>query len=144
MADVSKLAPLFAKLAEAAQEISIVFAGANGTLGKRGASEPAFDADGKPVKRKKEKRAPRAPTAFNMFMKAAVAQAKLDNPDLNPKEIFAQCASKWKDAPENPKAGLHQQQQPLGTLAAGGEDDDASKKHPPKNKDDKNAKKLKK
>ena len=110
MADVAKLAPLFAKLAEAAQEISVVFAGASGTLGKRGAFE-AFDADGKPIKRKKEKRAPRAPTAFNMFMKKAVAEAKVANPNLNPKEIFAQCASKWKDAPENPKAG-----QPVGTL----------------------------
>ena len=110
MADVAKLAPLFAKLAEAAQEISIVFAGASGTLGKRGALE-AFDADGKPIKRKKEKRAPRAPTAFNLFMKKAVAQAKVENPNLNPKQIFAMCASKWKDAPENPKAG-----QPMGNL----------------------------
>ena len=105
MADVAKLAPAFAKLAEAAQEIAVVFAGASGTLGKRGALE-LFDANGRPIKRKKEKRAPRAPTAFNMFMKKAVAEAKVANPTLNPKQIFAQCASKWKDAPENPKAGM--------------------------------------
>ena len=105
MADMAKLAPAFAKLAEAAQEISDIFAG-GGVLGKRAGE---FDENGK--KKKKEKRAPRAPTAFNMFMKKAVAEAKVANPNLNPKEIFAQCASKWKDAPENPKAG-----QPVGTL----------------------------
>ena len=75
MADTAKLAPLFAKLAEAAQEISDVFAAAGGvTLGKRGPGE--LDANGRPIKKKKEKRAPRAPTAFNMFMKKAVAEMK--------------------------------------------------------------------
>ena len=40
MAETVKLAPLFAKLAEAAQEISDVFASAGGmTLGKRGPGE---------------------------------------------------------------------------------------------------------
>lgn len=131
MADVAKLAPLFAKLAETAQEISAVFAGGSGTLGKRGALE-AFDANGKPIKKKKEKRAPRAPTAFNLFMKKAVAQVKLEKPAMNPKQIFAECASKWKDSPDNPKRGL-------GTLAVG----DAAKKAP-KTKDDKAAKKPKK
>ena len=103
MADISKLAPLFAELAETTQKIANVFAGASGTLGKRGAE---FDADGKLIKKKKEKRAPRAPTAFNLFMKKAVAEVKLQKPGMNPKEVFAECASKWKDAPENPKAGL--------------------------------------
>lgn len=109
MADTAKLAPLFAKLAEAAQEISDVFAAAGGvTLGKRGPGE--LDANGRPIKKKKEKRAPRAPTAFNLFMKKAVAEMKEaasrdPNPvDLNPKQVFAQCAAKWKTAPENPKA----------------------------------------
>jgi len=104
MAETVKLAPLFAKLAEAAQEISDVFASAGGmTLGKRGPGE--LDENGRPIKKKKEKRAPRAPTAFNMFMKKAVAEVKAEQPDLNPKEIFALCAAKWKTAPENPKAG---------------------------------------
>lgn len=111
MADTAKLAPLFAKLAEAAQEISDVFAAAGGvTLGKRGPGE--LDANGRPIKKKKEKRAPRAPTAFNLFMKKAVAEMKEaaqrdpnnNGADLNPKQVFAQCAAKWKTAPENPKA----------------------------------------
>ena len=119
MADTAKLAPLFAKLAEAAQEISDVFAAAGGvTLGKRGPGE--LDANGRPIKKKKEKRAPRAPTAFNMFMKKAVAEMKEaaardptnNGADLNPKEVFAQCAAKWKTAPENPKAS-----QQVGSLA---------------------------
>ena len=118
MADTAKLAPLFAKLAEAAQEISDVFAAAGGvTLGKRGPGE--LDANGRPIKKKKE-RAPRAPTAFNMFMKKAVAEMKEaaardptnNGADLNPKEVFAQCAAKWKTAPENPKAS-----QQVGSLA---------------------------
>ena len=108
MADMAKLAPAFAKLAEAAQEISDIFAG-GGVLGKRAGE---FDENGK--KKKKEKRAPRAPTAFNMFMKKAVAEVKQDQiarqvgpeEEMNPKQIFAHCASKWKSAPENPKSGL--------------------------------------
>lgn len=136
MADVAKLAPLFAKLAEAAQEISEVFAGGSGTLGKRGALE-AFDANGKPIKKKKEKRAPRAPTAFNLFMKKAVAEVKLEKPGMNPKQIFAECAAKWKDSPDNPKAGL-------GTLAIADDVPAAAKgKKAPKNKDEKASKKKK-
>ena len=56
MADIAKLAPAFAKLAEAAQEISDIFAGAGGVLGKRAGE---FDENGK--KKKKEKRAPARP-----------------------------------------------------------------------------------
>ena len=115
MADIAKLAPAFAKLAEAAQEISDIFAGAGGVLGKRAGE---FDENGK--KKKKEKRAPRAPTAFNLFMKKAVAEVKADQQsrqvppeeEMNPKEIFAHCAAKWKNAPENPKSGM-------GSLDAG-------------------------
>jgi len=112
---MAKLAPAFAKLAEAAQEISDIFAGAGGVLGKRAGE---FDENGK--KKKKEKRAPRAPTAFNLFMKKAVAEVKADQErrkvsreeEMNPKEIFAHCAAKWKNAPENPKSGM-------GSLDAG-------------------------
>ena len=114
MADMAKLAPAFAKLAEAAQEISDIFAG-GGVLGKRAGE---FDQNGK--KKKKEKRAPRAPTAFNLFMKKAVAEVKANQQsrqvppeeEMNPKEIFAHCAAKWKNAPENPKSGM-------GSLDAG-------------------------
>ena len=52
-----------------------------------------------------EKRATRAPTQFNLFMKKAVAEVKLEEPTMNPKEIFAKCAAKWKLSPENPKMG---------------------------------------
>ena len=49
--EMSKLAPAFAKLAEAAQEISEIFAAAGGvTLGKRGPGALLLDADDKPVK----------------------------------------------------------------------------------------------
>ena len=113
MADMAKLAPAFAKLAEAAQEISDIFAG-----GSPGEARRGFDENGK--KKKKEKRAPRAPTAFNLFMKKAVAEVKADQQnrqvppeeEMNPKEIFAHCAAKWKNAPENPKSGM-------GSLDAG-------------------------
>ena len=58
--EMSKLAPAFAKLAEAAQEISEIFAAAGGvTLGKRGPGALLLDADGKPIKKKKA-RSPRA------------------------------------------------------------------------------------
>mmetsp|Transcript_8263 Transcript_8263/g.20888 ORF Transcript_8263/g.20888 Transcript_8263/m.20888 type:complete len:153 (-) Transcript_8263:58-516(-) len=105
MADAAKLAPLFAKLSEVAMEISLVFGGGNVTL-KRSAGDAGVGGigeDGKPLKKKKEKRAPRAPTAFNLFMKRAVAEVKIETPQLNPKEIFASCAAKWKLSPENPK-----------------------------------------
>ena len=102
--EMSKLAPAFAKLAEAAQEISEIFAAAGGvTLGKRGPGALLLDADGKPIKKKKEKRAPRAPTKFNEFMRTKVAQVKSDNPTMSPKDIFAMCAAMWAAAPENPK-----------------------------------------
>ena len=103
--EMSKLAPAFAKLAEAAQEISEIFAAAGGvTLGKRGPGALLLDADGKPIKKKKEKRAPRAPTKFNEFMRTNLAQVKSDNPDKSPKEHFALCAMRWATAPENPKS----------------------------------------
>ena len=105
--EMNKLAPAFAKLAEAAQEISEIFAAAGGvTLGKRGPGALLLDADGKPIKKKKEKRAPRAPTKFNEFMRKAVAETKEKNKDKSPKEVFALCAAMWKDAPENPKSGF--------------------------------------
>ena len=103
--EMSKLAPAFAKLAEAAQEISEIFAAAGGvTLGKRGPGALLLDADGKPVKKKKEKRAPRAPTKFNEFMRTKVAQVKSENPTKSPKDVFAMCAAMWATAPENPKS----------------------------------------
>ena len=93
MSDSAKLAPLFAQIGEACIEISKVFAGGV-VLGKRGASGELVDDNGKPIKKKKEKRAPRAPTAFNLFMKKAVAEVKAETPGMNPKEIFAKCAAK--------------------------------------------------
>jgi hypothetical protein len=52
-----------------------------GVLGKR-AAEMELDADGKPVKKKKEKRQARAPTAFNLFMKKEVAATKITKPHM--------------------------------------------------------------
>ena len=58
---------------------------------------------GTSLKKKKEKRDPRAPTKFNEFMRTKVAQVKSDNPTMSPKDIFAMCAAMWASAPENPK-----------------------------------------
>jgi hypothetical protein len=59
---------------------------------------------GTSLKKKKEKRDPRAPTKFNEFMRTKVAQVKSDNPTKSPKDIFAMCAAMWATAPENPKS----------------------------------------
>ena len=58
---------------------------------------------GTSLKKKKEKRDPRAPTKFNEFMRTKVAQVKSDNPTMTPKDVFAMCAAMWASAPENPK-----------------------------------------
>ena len=72
---------------------------ANATLG--------FKLSGAGEARVQEKRAARAqaPTQFNLFMKKAVAEVKLEEPAMDPKEIFAKCAAMWKLSPENPKMG---------------------------------------
>ncbi|KAF9558874.1 hypothetical protein EC968_006799 [Mortierella alpina] len=40
---------------------------------------------------------------YNKFMKSELAKVKTEKPGLNHKEAFKEVASRWKDAPENPK-----------------------------------------
>ena len=49
-------------------------------------------------KQKRELKPHRAPTAFNLFMKAEVAKVKAEHPGLAPKEVFTACAARWKAA----------------------------------------------
>jgi hypothetical protein len=93
------LAPCFASLADAclrAHEAVCAIADVAPTTTltrKRGAG-----ADGKKLtkKQKRELRAPRQPTAFNLFMKAEVVRVRAEKPGLGPKEVFTECAARWK------------------------------------------------
>ena len=79
------LAPCFASLADVAPTTTLTR--------KRGTG-----ADGKKLtkKQKRELRAPRQPTAFNLFMKAEVVRVRAEKPGLGPKEVFTECAAGWK------------------------------------------------
>ena len=50
------------------------------------------------INQKAKARAPRAgqPTAFNLFMKAEVVRVRAEKPGLGPKEVFTECAARWK------------------------------------------------
>ena len=93
------LAPCFASLADAclrAHEAVCAIADVAPTTTltrKRGTG-----ADGKKLtkKQKRELRAPRQPTAFNLFMKAEVVRVRAEKPGLGPKEVFTECAARWK------------------------------------------------
>ncbi|KAJ3101054.1 hypothetical protein HDU97_001697 [Phlyctochytrium planicorne] len=52
-------------------------------------------------KPKKEK-APRKPSAYNTYMKAALPKIKAADPSLSHKEAFKKAAEQWKDSPDNP------------------------------------------
>ncbi|KAL2913171.1 hypothetical protein HK105_207290 [Polyrhizophydium stewartii] len=41
-------------------------------------------------------------TPYNAFMKAELPKIKAAQPELSHRDAFKLCASKWKDAPENP------------------------------------------
>lgn len=47
----------------------------------------------KPVKEKK----PRAPSAFNVYMKSAIAEIKTAEPGITHSDAFKKAASDWKD-----------------------------------------------
>ncbi|KAI1306102.1 hypothetical protein EDD11_004869 [Mortierella claussenii] len=40
---------------------------------------------------------------YNKFMKTELAKVKAEKPTLGHKDAFKEVASRWKDAPENPK-----------------------------------------
>jgi hypothetical protein len=53
-----------------------------------------FDKDGNP----KEKR---APSPYNIFVKAKYAEIKVENPALDKTEIFAEIAKRWREIKKN-------------------------------------------
>jgi len=97
------LAPIFATIAEqclAAHEAMCAIAerAPTTTLARRRTKgKRVDDGDGTLTKkRKREMRAPRQPTAFNLFMKAEVTRVRAERPELGPKEVFTECAARWK------------------------------------------------
>eukprot|EP00602_Paraphysomonas_sp_CaronLab_P009653 CAMPEP_0185023104 /NCGR_PEP_ID=MMETSP1103-20130426/5795_1 /TAXON_ID=36769 /ORGANISM="Paraphysomonas bandaiensis, Strain Caron Lab Isolate" /LENGTH=69 /DNA_ID=CAMNT_0027555527 /DNA_START=73 /DNA_END=282 /DNA_ORIENTATION=+ len=49
-----------------------------------------------------EPKSKRAPSAYNIFMKAEIAKVKKANPGFDHKEAFKAAAGHWKTAKENP------------------------------------------
>ncbi|KND04206.1 uncharacterized protein SPPG_01639 [Spizellomyces punctatus DAOM BR117] len=45
----------------------------------------------------------RGASPYNLFMKSELAKVKAETPTIGHKEAFKVAASRWKDAPENPK-----------------------------------------
>ena len=100
------LVPAFARLAEAAYDVQIILAKlgdvpAGGSLKRTaGASAAALDDLPETVKltkkQKRELRPPRQPTAFNLFIKSEVAKVRAENPNMEPKAVFSECAARWK------------------------------------------------
>ena len=105
-----RLAPTFAKIAEAAHEAHgtlVKFAKIpnESTLVKRGRG---MDAEGKRLTKaqKRELKPPRAPTAFNMFMKTEVQRVRDERGDLTPKEVFTECARRWREKKSRAQGSL--------------------------------------
>jgi len=55
------------------------------------------------AKKGKGEKAPREPSAYNIFMKTEIAKVKKDKPNLDHKSAFAEAASHWKTSKDNPK-----------------------------------------
>ena len=55
------------------------------------------------AKKAKEEKAPRAPSAYNIFMKSEIAKVKKANPNLEHKEAFKKAAEGWATSKDNPK-----------------------------------------
>lgn len=51
----------------------------------------------------KKEKAPREPSAYNIFMKAEIAKVKKAKPDLEHKLAFKEAASGWATSKQNPK-----------------------------------------
>ena len=56
---------------------------------------PAKKAVKKAPKKEKGEKKPRAPSAYNLFMKSELAKVKAKNPSLSHKEAFTVAASSW-------------------------------------------------
>ena len=50
-----------------------------------------------------KEKAPRAPSAYNLFMKSELAKVKKANPKLDHKEAFTKAAANWSSSKDNPK-----------------------------------------
>jgi hypothetical protein len=105
-----RLAPAFAKMAEAAHEASGMLSKFakipnESTLVKRGRG---MDSEGKRLTKaqKRELKPPRAPTAFNMFMKDEVQRVRVERGDLSPKEVFTECARRWREKKSRTQGSL--------------------------------------
>ncbi len=44
-------------------------------------------------------------SAYNLYMKSALADVKKKNPTLSHKDAFKEAAKQWKNHPDNPKRG---------------------------------------
>ncbi|KAJ3532142.1 hypothetical protein NM688_g7467 [Phlebia brevispora] len=51
-------------------------------------------------------KAPRAPSAYNLFMKERLKPYREANPGTSNKDAMKAIAAQWRDAPENPNRGL--------------------------------------
>ena len=49
-----------------------------------------------PALRQKSSRGPRAPSAYNLFMKGEIPKVRASNPGLTSREVFAMVARNWK------------------------------------------------
>jgi hypothetical protein len=63
-------------------------------------------------------RAPRAPSAYNLFMKTEVARIKVVQPELSHKDAFREAARNWGNAEQNPASKLFKG--PSGAAGAAG------------------------
>jgi hypothetical protein len=68
-------------------------AAASGADGVAAGVEADDESDDEPQRR--EKRSKRAPSAYNLFMKAELAKVKAERPNLDHKQAFKVAASRW-------------------------------------------------
>ena len=86
-----------------------------GMFGNPGAALAA--AGGRGRGKRKAEGPPRAPSAYNIFMREEVARIKQTRTDLAHKEVFKEAARNWATAPENP--AYQRQQAEAGEGGAG-------------------------
>ena len=56
-----------------------------------------------PAKKEKKEKVPRAPSAYNLFMKSELAKVKKADPSLDHKAAFTAAAGNWASSKSNPK-----------------------------------------
>lgn len=61
-----------------------------------------------PIKEKKPKK-PRAPSAFNEYMREAIPRIKLEDPTILHSKAFVQAANEWKDHKKTNEAKVAEQ-----------------------------------